>query len=227
VPALLAPVLAFSAHAAAAAQASSTTTCALGNVTIQDDGGTSQPGAIQLVAQDSTVGLKHQISPYHLNATRVFGTLTPGTKSPVVSTFTQADPQYGSSGSLQITNEAMVKTVCLGQFKSVIPGGRVFTTGFAFPSVRNNLVIQNSATNPLTSVDIQVNTLCQLSVPLTPGELYSLDMSNVAGVNCLFSDTSGSTTLNSATMTAQGPTGAIAEGVIWGVGPFVYQPLPI
>jgi hypothetical protein len=128
---------------------------------------------------------------------------------------------------LRVTNQAGVKTICLAQFKSLIPGGRIYTTGFGFPSDRNNLVIQNSMTNPLSSVQVQINGAgCTLDPTLTPGELYSVDMSNIGGVDCLFNDTSGSITLNQVQITAQGPAGAVAESVVWGVGPFVTSPLP-
>jgi hypothetical protein len=193
------------------------------DIVIQDDNGTTNPGSISLIVQDATFGLKRQISPYHVNATRVFGTLIPGTTLPVESKFTQISEGLGSSGSLEVTNTSGQKTVCLGQFKKVVPGPLALATGFEFPSVRNNLAIQNSSADPLTSVNVVINGSCNLDFPLTPGQLLQMDMSNVpvpggGTENCLNSS------LNTVLVHGLGPssdTGSgVAEAVVWGVGPF-------
>ena len=221
-PAAIVPTLALSAGAAWASVAFPT--CTLGQIGIQNDGDTSQPGTMQLIAQDTTSGLKKLTSPFHMNATKVLGAFTTGSKAPVVNTFTQVNESTGSSGSLRIVNVSGQKTICLGQFKGITARARAYATGYAFPSDRNNLVIQNSSTTPLTSVYIQINGSCQLNVSLTAGQLYSIDMTNIGGVNCLFPDTSNSTSLNDMTILGRGPQHAVAEGVVWGIGPYVYQP---
>jgi len=186
-----------------------------------------------LIGQDSVVGLKSQISPYHINSTSSIVHNLGGTTAPAETTFTQSNPIYYGSGSLQVTNEALQKTICLAQFKNVTNGGRVLTTGFAFPSDRNNLVLYNSPTAPLSWIYVQINSGCQFTVNLTPGELWQSDMTNLdgTGVNCLFGDTSGASTLNSVTLTGwlNGDTtvgDGLAEAVVWGAGPFVYGSLP-
>ncbi len=115
---------------------------------------------------------------------------------------------------MTITNEAGEKTSCLGQFKNVIPGGRVFSTGFAFPQDRNELVIQNGTNaTALTSATIAVNGAAPITVPLTSGEVYSQDLTLLLH---------SSPPLNTLVVTAGGQNGASAEVVVWGVGPFVH-----
>jgi hypothetical protein len=148
----------------------------------------------------------------------VVGTFTPGTPSPVSTNFTQVAAGGGSSGSLTITNDAGQKTTCLGQFKLVTQGGNAFATGFAFPQDRNMLAIQNgTGATALKSVTIAINGLPSVRLSLTPGEMYTGDMT---------SDLHGLPGLNTLTITASGPAGASGEAVVWGVGPFVFPGAP-
>ncbi len=228
VPAIFVPVIAGPGGVASAAQIT-TTTCSLGAITVQDDNGSLQPGSIQLTVQDSTVGLKHQISPYHANATRVFGTLIPGTTAPVTSTFTQQYLGAGSSGSLQTKDMNGNKNVCLGQFKGVIVTGadyRADSIGFTIPYDRNWLVVQNSSSSGLTSFDYQAGSCADTSVTLMPGQLWMTNLANPGGTSCLGEGTPGSPEFNQVTVTPQGPAGATAEVVLFGNGPFVYGSLP-
>ena len=158
----------------------------------------------------------------------------PGGAGSEETTFYQDNPLYTASGSLTVTDENGVATTCLGQFKSVTNGGRVESTGFGFPSDRNNLVIQNSTTTPLSLINIQINQSCSYDVTLTPGQLYTLDMSDIGGTgfSCLIGDTSNSTDFNTVTLTGWDSSGTtavgagLAEAVVWEDGPFVYSPLP-
>ena len=203
------------------------------------------------------VGLKHQIQPYHINSESNIqrGNLG-GTTAPVTTTFTQSLTGYTASGSLTVTNEADQKTTCLGQFKSVTNGGRVESTGLAFPYDRNNLVIVNSSDKPLSYAEVTINGAggCNFYIngsglvddltdpstiaatPMAPGQVTSVDMSNIGGINCLAAD-GGSTvpeTFNTVTVTGwlngNVTVGAgLADVIVWGDGPFVGptgSPLP-
>ena len=187
-------------------------TCSLTGVT----GGT--PTGVQLTAQDTTSGLKRIISWIHINSTPVFGTFTPGSTSPVSTDFTQISPVEGSSGSLTITNEAGQKTVCLAQFKTLLPNANSFATGFTFPQSRNTLAIQNGlGAAALTSVGIVVNGSPPIRAALTPGELFTQDLTPLLH---------NFPPKNTMTIRTVGPTGASAEAVVWGVGPFIGLPPP-
>jgi hypothetical protein len=193
----------------------------------------TSPGSVSLIGQDSVLGLTKQHSTYHINATGGIVHQLGGTTAPVETTFTQSDTTYGASGSITVYNTAKQKAICLAQFKSLTNGGRVESTGFGFPSDRNNLVIDNSSSAPLTSVNVQINTGCQFDLTLTPGEVWQTNMADLdgTGVNCLVDDTEGSSTLNSVTLTGwdSGSTvvgAGLAEALVWGEGPFVYSPLP-
>jgi hypothetical protein len=207
------------------------------NIGIQDDMGMTMPGSVTLNVSDTT-GLNFQKSPYHLNSTwnhlHVLGGVTSSS-----STFTQTNEVLPSSASLQVTNDTSgaPATVCLAQFKNTTGGWRALSTGFAFPSDRNLLYIQNSAFTPLSSIEIVINgDPWTFSIPA--GALLSFNMAampNPFGTGTfdpLHPDTpgTGSDGLNQLTVSGVAPTpngdGGDAEVVVFGVGPFVYQPLP-
>jgi hypothetical protein len=217
------PVTVFAALGTQAAPAfgdtptSGTTTCTVGPITNQSSG---SPGGLQLIAQDTTSGISNIISPFHINASRVFEeggkgvTISPPTTSALSTSFTQTNVTEGSSGSLTVTNGAGQKTTCLGQFKMVQPGGRATSTGFSFPQDRNWLYIQNgTGAAAVSSVEVDVNGAAHFTVPLTPGQLYIQDLSPQ-----LFTFPP----LNTLDITATGPTGSSVEAVVFGVGPFVF-----
>jgi hypothetical protein len=155
------------------------------------------------------------------------------------STFTQTSEELPSSASLQVTNDTSgaPATVCLAQFKNTTGGWRALSTGFAFPSDRNLLYIQNSSLNPLSFIEIVING-DPWTYNVTPGELLSLNMADMPNLNTggsfdpLHPDTpgTGSDGLNQLTVSGIAPTsngdGGDAEVVVFGVGPFVYSPLP-
>ncbi len=186
-------------------------TCQLNtsNITV---GTSTSPGGIQLIAQDATSGIKKLISPYHINATAPVLSFTPGDPNPVTADFTQISGTDGSSGSLKVINEAKQKTICLGQFKTLIPGGRADSNGFSFPQDRNMLVIQNG--NPgLSSVQITLNSVdIAPEVDLTPGQLLQMPLTGLVNFP----------PLNELSVTPTGDRDASAEVVVWGVGPFYY-----
>jgi hypothetical protein len=264
VPVILLPVMALGTGAASAgATTDPGPTCSLVTTgpnapTIEgDNGGAVTNATASLVAQDSIVGLKHQIQPYHINSESNIQRGNLGaTTAPVTTTFTQSLTGYTASGSLTVTNEADQKTTCLAQFKSVTNGGRVESTGLAFPYDRNNLVILNSSSMPLSYAEVTVNGAggCNFYVngsgivddlsnpstigatPMTPGQLTSVDMSNIGGINCLAGDGGVTTpeTFNTVTVTGwlNGNTtvgAGLADVIVWGDGSFVGptgSPLP-
>jgi hypothetical protein len=220
------------ATAASAAPTAPTCTLDQSNIGIQSD--TNPQGSISLIASDPT-GIKGQISPYHINATTNINH-HPGTTS-AETTFTQNPAPwnvYQASGSLQITGNEGLKTICLGQFHSLTSGGHTEVSTLTVPSDRNMFTIANSSAKPLTAVAIQINQGCTLSLNLTPGEVFTTDMSNWegTGINCLNGTPSSESDFFNTISVAGDPAGNVppgtgfAEIVAWGTGPFVYSPLP-
>ena len=134
VPMVAIPLIGGSISAASATPAGPTCALDTSNIGIQTD---TQNAQISLIAT-AAAGLKHQISPYHINALDHVapGAIVnnPGGAGSEETTFYQDNPLYTASGSLTVTDENGVATTCLGQFKSVTNGGRVESTGFGFPS---------------------------------------------------------------------------------------------
>jgi hypothetical protein len=203
--------------ATGSAASNSPPTCSLGNITV---GTSTTSGGMQLIAQDQTSGLGKLVSPYHVNAAPPTLNFTPGQTAPFTADFTQISGTDGSSGSLKIFNTTRQKTICLGQFKTMLGGGRADSVGFSFPQDRNWLVIQNGSPG-LSSVQVTLNGVV-IDQDLTLGNVpFTQDLSAFGLDIC--NPMPGSCQLNQLDITPTGPDGSSAEAVVWGVGPFIYN----
>jgi hypothetical protein len=138
------------------------------------------PSQAVFTVQDTGSGLATVKVIRHHNAKASISSFSPGTKSPVTTTFTKKVETAGGSAGVKAINEDGTKASCAGFFKTLRPL-KVNSQGFTFRKSFDNLVIQNGSPG-LTSVTVTVNG-SSFSVALTPGETYTQTLTGLAGKN--------------------------------------------
>ncbi len=150
----------------------STPTCALSSINV------GPPSQAVFTVKDTGSGLASVKVIRHHDTTGSISSFTPGTKSPVMITFTKKVETAGGNAGVKATNEAGTSASCAGQFKTLKPS-RVNSQGFTFRKSFNTLVIKNGSVG-LKSVAVTLNG-STFTVVLTPGETFTQTLSGLTG----------------------------------------------